>query len=45
MQRKRLAAIGASNTPLAEAQNKLTQAEVTARKAMVNELEMAQLFC
>ncbi|HAU5561236.1 miniconductance mechanosensitive channel MscM [Proteus mirabilis] len=39
----RLAAIGASNTPLAEAQNKLTQAEVTARKAMVNELEMAQL--
>lgn len=39
----RLAAMGASNTPLAEAQNKLTQAEVTARKAMVNELEMAQL--
>ena len=39
----RLAAASASTTPLTEAQNKLTQAEVTARKAMVNELEMAQL--
>lgn len=39
----RLASASSSTTPLTETQNKLTQAEVTARKAMVNELEMAQL--
>ncbi|WP_244590609.1 miniconductance mechanosensitive channel MscM [Xenorhabdus mauleonii] len=39
----RLQTLGASSTPLTEAQLTLTQAEISARKAMAAELEMAQL--
>lgn len=39
----RFQSLGTPSTPLAEAQYTLAQAEVSARKAIVNELEMAQL--
>lgn len=39
----RLQSLNTPSTPLAEAQFTLAQAEVSARKSIVNELEMAQL--
>ncbi|WP_419789972.1 hypothetical protein, partial [Pseudomonas bubulae] len=35
--------LSSSGTPLSEAQSSMAQAEVSARKSKVNELEMAQL--